>query len=114
MDCGIQFSLAYKQLRAVIAFERFIKIKPSRLPHTSLTFLKANPSTEYGADEETALANLASRVESEIHRAHGKVEQVYKDAIRSKVSNLKDKHNPLRVRVISGVIAPQDFARMVS
>ena len=59
--------------------------------------------------------DLATMLESEIFNLYNQTSQKYKNQIRSRVFNLKDKKNPmLRSNFLLGMITPQRLAKMTS
>ena len=59
------------------------------------------------------MEGVAEAVEQQIYESHqNKVNEAYKESIRSHLFNLKE-NDILRQRVVSGVITPAQFAQMV-
>ncbi|KAG2220763.1 hypothetical protein INT45_012256, partial [Circinella minor] len=55
---------------------------------------------------------VAETIEQQIYESHqNKVDEAYKESIRSHLFNLKE-NNILRQHVVSGVITPSQFAQM--
>ena len=58
---------------------------------------------------------LASLIETAVFKKHQDTGMKYKNQIRSRVFNLKDKKNPgLRVNVLMGLISPEKLANMTA
>ena len=58
-------------------------------------------------------AIIACAIEEEIFKEHKSTDARYKNKVRSRVSNLRDKKNPaLRENVLLGSIAPSKLVKM--
>jgi len=65
--------------------------------------------------EEHRCEDLATSLESEIFASYKQTNQKYKNQVRSRVFNLKDKKNPaLRNNLLLGFVTPEKLAKMTS
>jgi len=85
----------------------------SRCRELLLNSIKGEDMPE-GIDQEKC-DDLATMLEDEINKLHSNNQMKYKNQVRSRVFNLKDKKNPmLRTNFLLGIITPANLASMTS
>jgi len=86
----------------------------SRCRELLLTAIKGDGVMPEGVEEDRC-DDLATSLESEIFGIYKQTNQKYKNQVRSRVFNLKDKKNPaLRQNLLLGLVTPERLAKMTS